>query len=167
MQKKYVVKLKPEERTELLELTQNGKAAARTSTHARILLKADTIRGQTGWADQAISDALDVSVATIERVRRIYVQQGLATALKRKSRTQHRARRLDGNQEAHLIALTCSEPPAGHGRWTLRLLAERMVNLEYVEELSHEAVRRTLKKTNSNRGRRNNGVSRRKPMAHL
>jgi transposase len=167
MHKKYVAKLKPEERTELLELTQNGKAAAKTLTHARILLKTDATSGQPGWTDQAISDALDVSVATIERVRRIYVQQGLAAALKRKSRTQHRTRRLDGNQEAHLIALTCSEPPAGHGRWTLRLLADRMVKLEYVEEISYETVRRTLKKTNSNRGRRNNGVSHRKPMAHL
>ncbi len=167
MHKKYIVKLKPEERAELLELTQNGQAAAKTLTHARVLLKAHATESQPGWTDQAISDALDVSVATIERVRRLYVQQGLDAALKRKSRTQHRSRRLDGNQEARLIALTCSEPPTGHSRWTLRLLADRMVKLEYAEELSHETVRRTLKKTNSNRGRRNNGVSRRKPMAHL
>jgi transposase len=167
MHKKYIVKLKPEERAELLELTQNGQAAAKTLTHARVLLKANATESQPGWTDQAIGDALDVSVATIERVRRLYVQQGLDAALKRKSRTQHRSRRLDGNQEAHLIALTCSEPPTGHSRWTLRLLADRMVKLEYAEELSHETVRRTLKKTNSNRGRRNNGVSRRKPMAHL
>jgi hypothetical protein len=90
---------------------QNGEAAAKTLAPARILLKADATRGQPDWTDQAISDALDVSVATIERVRRIYVQQGLAAALKRKSRTQHRSRRLDGNQEAHLIALACSAPP--------------------------------------------------------
>jgi hypothetical protein len=96
--------------------------------------------------------ALDVSLATIERVRQTYVRHGPDAAVRRRSRSRERTRQLDGKQEAHLIALACSEPPTGHDRWTLRLLADRMVKLEYVDELSHETVRRTLKKTNSNRG---------------
>jgi hypothetical protein len=152
MLKKYVVRLKPEEREHLLELTQNGQAAAKTLAHARILLKADCAKDHVGWTDEAIREALDVSVAMIERVRCTYVRQGLDTAIKRRSRTRQRARRLDGVQEAHLIALACSEPPTGHEHWALRLLADKMVALEYVEELSHETVRRTLKKTNSSPG---------------
>lgn len=152
MPKKYIVKLKSSERHQLFELVQNGKGSAKGLTHARILLKADAAKGQPGWTDEAISDAFDISVATIERVRQTYVRHGLQAALKRKARSRERARRLDGQQEAHLIALACSEPPTGHEHWTLRLLADRMVQLEYVEELSYETVRRTLKKTNSSRG---------------
>lgn len=152
MSKKYAVRLKPEERALLLDLTQQGQAPAKALTHARILLKADCAEGQAGWTDEAIRDALDVSVATVERVRRRYVTQGLQAAIARPARSRERRRRLDGNQEAHLIALACSDPPAGHTRWTLRLLADRMVRLEYVEEVSHETVRQTLKKTNSNPG---------------
>jgi transposase len=116
--------------------------------HARILLKADCAEEQVGWTDEAISEALDVSVATIERVRGTYVRQGLDMALKRKSRTRQRTRRLDGVQEAHLIALACGAPPDGQDHWTLRLLADRMVELRYADSLSHETVRTTLKKTN-------------------
>jgi transposase len=152
MPKKYIVKLKSDERKQLRALIRNGNGAAKALTRARILLKADDTPGQPGWTDEAISDAFDVSVATIERVRQTYVRQGLNAALKRRARSQERAQRLDGKQEAHLIALACSDPPTGHERWTLRLLADRMVKLEYVEELSHETVRRTLKKTNSSRG---------------
>jgi transposase len=152
MPKKYIVKLKAKERDHLIELTQNGTNAAKILSHARILLKADCAKGRPGWTDAAISDAFEISVATIERVRQTYVRRGLEAALKRRSRAHERARRLDGQQEAHLIALACSEPPTGHDHWTLRLLADRMVKLEYVEELSHETVRRTLKKTNSNPG---------------
>jgi Homeodomain-like domain len=152
MPKKYIVQLKPDEREQLREITQNGKAAAKTLTHARILLKADCADGHKGWNDETISEAFDVSVATVERVRCTYFSYGLAAALKRNSRTRERARRLNGNQEAHLIALACSEPPTGHEHWALRLLADKMVTLEYVEEVSHETVRRTLKKTNSSRG---------------
>jgi transposase len=96
--------------------------------------------------------AFEISVATVERVRQTYVRHGLEAALKRRARSQERTRRLDGKQEAHLIALACSEPPTRHERWTLRLLADRMLKLEYVEELSHETVRRPLKKTNASRG---------------
>ncbi len=152
MPKKYMIKLKRDERTQLRELVQNGKDSAKALTHARILLKADQSKGQPGWTDGAISEAFDVSVATIERVRQIYVCQGLNAAVRRRARSQERTRRLDGRQEAHLIALACSVPPIGHEHWTLRLLAERMVKLEYVDDLSHETVRQTLKKTNSNRG---------------
>jgi transposase len=133
----------------LEQLLRKGKVSTQTLTHARILLKADA---QTGWTDERIHHAFDVSVATIERVRRRYVQHGLAAALQRQKQVQSRTRRLDGRQEAHLIALACSPPPEGHARWTLRLLADRMVALEYVDDLSHETVRRTLKKTNSSRG---------------
>jgi len=152
MPKKYIIKLKRDERQHLRELVQNGKDSAKALTHARILLKADQTKGQPGWTDEAISDAFDVSVATIERVRQIYVCQGLNAAVRRRSRSRERTRRLDGRQEAHLIALACSAAPTGHEHWTLRLLAELMVKLEYVEDLSHETVRQTLKKTNSNPG---------------
>lgn len=152
MPKKYMVKLKRDERKRLLTLVQHGKGSAKMLTHARILLKADQTKGQPGWTDEAIHDAFDVSVATVERVRQRYVRSGLDAAVKRHARSRERAQRLDGKQEAHLIALACSEPPTGHERWTLRLLADRMVALEYVDELSHETVRRTLKKMNSSHG---------------
>ncbi len=164
MLKKYVVRLKDTEREQLLELINSGQAAARKLAHARILLKADDVEG---WSDEAIHEALDVSLATIARVRKAYVEGGLAAAIERKPLRRHRPRRLDGGQEAHLIALACSEVPAGYEHWTMRLLAAKMVALEYVEELSHETVRTTLKKTNSSRGSKNNGVSRQKPKAIL
>jgi transposase len=152
MPKKYIVQLKPEERQQLLELTQNGHAAAKTITHARILLRADSAEERAGWSDEAIADALDISITTVERVRKAYVQQGLKPALERKVRLRHRSRRLNGSQEAHLIALACSEPPTGHARWTLRLLAGKLIELESLETLSHDTVQRTLKKMNSSRG---------------
>ncbi len=152
MPKKYVVRLTAEERALLLDLTQQGQAPAKALTHARILLKTDCADGQDGWTDEAISEALDVSIPTIQRVRNRYVTQGLQAAVARQARSRERSRRLDGSQEAHLIALACSEPPEGHARWTLRLLADRMMRLEYVEEVSHETVRQTLKKTNSSPG---------------
>jgi transposase len=125
--KKYVVRLKDTERERLLELINSGQAAARKLAHARILLKAD---GVEGWSDEAIHEALDVSLATIARVRKAYVDCGLAAALERKPLRRHRPRRLDGVPEAHLIALAGSEVPAGYAQWTLRLLAEKMVALE-------------------------------------
>ncbi|NEQ44772.1 MAG: IS630 family transposase [Leptolyngbya sp. SIOISBB] len=145
--KKYIVTLTDAERDTLEKMTQTGKAAAYKMNHARILLKADAHQPDGGWTDVAISEALDLSVATIERIRRRFVEQGLAAALSRKSPSRHKARKLDGEQEAHLVALTCSEPPEGHCRWSLRLLAERMVMLDYVESICHETVRQTLKKT--------------------
>ena len=150
--KKYIVTLTPEERSLLEELTKKGKAAAYKVNHARILLLADSNRLEGGWKDEAISQALNISVATIERVRSAFSGRGLESALSRKSQENRKPRRLDEEQEAHLIALTCSEPPMGQGRWTMRMLAERMVELGYVEAVSDETVRQTLKKTNLNLG---------------
>jgi len=140
--KKHIVKLAPEERQELKHLISSGQARARTLTRARILLKADQ-----GWSDEAISKALDVGVATVQRVRKRFVEEGLQALHNRKPKRQY-LRKLDGRAEAHLIALACSPPPEGHKRWTLRLLAERLVTLEEVkvESVSHETVRQVLKK---------------------
>jgi transposase len=147
MKKKYIVTLTEEERRMLQEMLSRGKAAARKLTHARILLKADAAAGGPGWNDQAIAEALEVGRATVERVRKEFVEEGLEAALDhRKPRRQYR-RRLDGDGEAHLVALVCQEPPEGRSRWTLRLLADRMVQLEYVDQISYQTVRRTLKKT--------------------
>ncbi len=146
--KKYVVSLSAEEREQLEQLTKRGKAPADKINHARILLKADSNQEGGGWTDKAIAQALDISVSTIERVRQRFVEQSLEQALGRKTQPRRKARLLDGEQEAHLVALACSEPPEGRAKWSLRLLAERMVSLEYVETISHETVRQTLKKTN-------------------
>jgi len=105
-----------------------------------------------GSALRAIAKALDLSVATIERVRQQFVELSLEAALNRKAQTKHKPRRLDGDGEAHLVAITCSSPPCGSARWTLRLLAQRLVELEEVESISHETIRQTLKKTNLNQG---------------
>ena len=150
--KKYLVTLTADERTYLSELTRTGKTAAYKLTHARILLKADQAEGGPAWPDEPIAQALDVSVATIERLRQRFVEQGLEAALSRKKQDRpSRQPILDGAAEARLIALACSQPPKGRGRWTLRLLADRLVELEVVEAVSYETVRQTLKKTNSSR----------------
>ena len=152
MKKTYIVTLTQEERRVLQELLSRGKAAARKLMHARILLKADVAAGGPGWNDEAIVEALEVGRATVERVRKEFVEEGLEAALeRRKPRRQYR-RKLDGDGEAHLVALACQKPPEGRSRWTLRLLADRMVQLEYVDEISYQTVRRTLKKTNSSLG---------------
>jgi len=157
MSKKYIVSLTPEERLVLEHLTKKGFAAAYKINHARILLKADTNTADGSWTDLAISIALDISIPTIERVRRLFVEQGIEAALSRQSPKNKKSHRLDGAGEAHLIAIACSQPPKGQARWTLRLLAQRMVELEIVENISHETERPPLKKTNSNLGSRNPG----------
>lgn len=146
MAKKYIVALSAAEREQLESITRGGKHPAYKVNHARILLKANINREDSGWTDQAISEALDISRSTIERVRQRFVEQGLEAALSRQRPVRSKARLLDGEQEAYLVALACSEPPAGRGRWTLRLLADQMVCLGYVERISHESVRQTLKK---------------------
>ena len=152
MKKKYIVTLTEEERRMVQAMLSRGKAAARKLTHARILLKADATPGGPGWKDETIAEALEVGRATVERVRKAFVEEGLETALdRRKPRRQYR-RKLDGDGEAHLIALACQKPPEGHSRWTLKLLADRMVQLEYIDQISYQTVRRTLKKTSSNLG---------------
>ena len=147
MAKKYSVRLSEEERAHLHTLVGGGMAPALTLTHARILLKANQGEAGPSWTDAAIAGALEVSAATVARVRQAYVTAGLAAALWRKTPEREYARTLDGEQEAHLVALTCSAPPAGRKRWSLRLLAERMVALDYVETVSHETVRQVLKQT--------------------
>lgn len=152
MKKKYIVTLTQEERRMLQEMLSRGKTAARKLTHARILLKADAPPGGPGWDDERIAEGLEVGRATVERVRKEFVEEGLEAALDcRRPRRQYR-RKLDGDGEAHLVALACQKPPEGRSRWTLKLLADRMVQLEYVDEISYQTVRRTLKKTNSSLG---------------
>jgi transposase len=146
MNKKFVVRLSVEERAQLESLVTKGKAAARRLTRARILLKADCSRFGPAWSDQQISEALDLGVITVHRVRRSCVEGGLEGALVRRP-VPRRPRMLDGEQEAHLIALACGSPPAGRCRWTLRLLADKLVELGHVGNVSHETIRRTLKKT--------------------
>jgi len=145
---KYMVTLTDDERSLLRQMISNGSEKARRLTHARILLKADVSEGGPGWLDEQISTALEVSLATIHRTRRAFVEEGLEAALNRRPQQRYRARRLDGEQEAHLIALMCSQPPEGQARWTLRLLAGKMVELAYVDSVSHETVRQVLKKAN-------------------
>lgn len=152
MNTKYAVKLTEAERARLRTLIGQGTAPARQLTRARILLKANQGEGGPGWADGAIAGAVDVHPATIGRVRREYVTAGLDAALERKPPDRVYPRRLDGAQEAHLVALACSPPPAGRERWTLRLLADELVRLEVVGAVSYETVRRTFKQTRSSRG---------------
>ena len=150
--KTFQVQLSLAERARLQALVTNGSTTAHTHIHARILLKADAGPDGPAWTDAMISSALDVGMSTVARVRQTAVQEGLSAALQRKLPKRVYTRSLDGASEAHLVALACSAPPEGAGRWTLRLLAERMVELDYVEAVSHETVRQTLKKTNSNPG---------------
>ena len=161
--KKYKVTLTPEERQQLRELISAGKAPAKKLAHARILLKADAAPGGPAWADARIAEAAEVSVATVERVRQRFVEQGFEAALVRKTQGRpSRERKLDGAAEARLVAVACSGPPDGRACWTMQLLADRLVELEVVESVSDETVRRTLKKTRSSRGRRSSGASRRR-----
>jgi transposase len=147
-QKKYLVTLTPEERDRLTWLTSAGKASARTLTRARILLKADQADGGPAWLDADIAEALDCGLRTVERVRQRFVERDLDDALTHKEQqTPRRQRVLDGAAEARLIALACSQPPDGRAGWTLRLLADRLVELEVVAAVSRETVRRALKKT--------------------
>lgn len=152
MQQRYVVTLTETERTLLEALITAGTAPARKLMHARILLKADRGLAGPAWVDTAIAEAVEVSQPTIARVRRQYVEQGLEAALNRRAPRRDYRRKLDGEQEAHLIAVACGTPPAGQGRWSLRLLADKLVELAVVEAVSYQTVRRVLKKTNSSPG---------------
>lgn len=152
MKKRYVVTLTDEERRSLRALVSSGKGAARKLSHARILLKADAARGGPGWTDAAISEGVDVGTATVERVRKRFVEEGLEAALVPAKSNRVYERKLDGDGEAHLMALACSESPEGRHRWTLELLADRMVALGQVDSLSYQTVRRVLKKKRSNLG---------------
>jgi transposase len=148
MAKLYRVTLTQAERQDLQQMISRGKGDARKLAHARILLQADESDHGPQRTDQQIADSLDTTTRTVERVRQRFVEQGLEAALVPARSKRIYTRKLDGKQEAKLIALACSAPPAGKKRWTLRLLAEQMVELEVTDELSHETVRQTLKKTN-------------------
>jgi len=147
MEKKYIVKLTKKEREQLRQILSRGKSSALRRLHAGILLKADSSRGSPGWSDAPIGDALEVKPRTVARVRRRFVEEGLEATLERRRQKNRRAKIIDGETEAHLIALTCSEPPEGRVRWTLQLLSEKLVELKYVDSVSLETVRKTLKKT--------------------
>jgi hypothetical protein len=144
--------LSEEERARLHTMIGRGVATASALTHARILLKANQGQAGPGWTDAAIAVALEVNPATVARIRQQYVTAGLEVALHRKPPAREYRRRLDGAQEARLVALACSAPPEGHKRWTLRLLADRLVELQVVETVSYETVRQALKQTGSSRG---------------
>ena len=146
MKKKYRVTLTETERDELKRLIAAGTAPARKLTHARILLKADQSPQGPGWVDERIAEAVETSQPTVSRVRKQYVQEGLEAALNRRAPNREYDRKLDGEQEARLIALSCSEPPKGQARWSLRLLADKVVELEIAPELSYQTVGRILKK---------------------
>jgi hypothetical protein len=152
MHKKYHVELAPEQRQTLEALIRTGTSPARTQTHARILLKADRAPGGPAWPDDQIALACEVSRPTVERVRRAFMTGGLDAALHRRRPNRVYQRKLDGAQEAQLVALSCSAPPAGQERWSLRLLAQRLVELAVVDDIAPETVRATLKKTRSSPG---------------
>jgi transposase len=152
--KLYRVDLSEEERAALLALTQKGKVAARRLRRAQILLLADE-----GRIDTEIAAALHVGLATVERTRKRFVEEGFEASLSERARPG-RVRRLDGHQEAFLVALACSDPPEGRSVWTMQLLAERLVGLGVVESVSDETVRRRLKERNSSRGSKSAGAPR-------
>ena len=152
MRKRHVVVLSEAERARLHTMIGRGVAPASALTHARILLKANQGEAGPSWTDAAIGAALEVNPATVARIRRKYVAAGLDAAVYRQPPARSYRRRLDGEQEARLVALACSAPPEGRKRWTLRLLADRLVALEVVESVSYETVRQALQQPGSRRG---------------
>ena len=153
MVKRYIVRLSAEERKALEELLGRARLSAQKRTRAQVLLKADAGAAGPGWVDTRIAEAFDVSVVMVENLRKRFVLEGFEAAIERKKQCRpSRQRILDGEKEARLVALCCGSVPAGRGRWTLRLLADELVRLEVVESISHETVRRVLKKTNCSPG---------------
>ena len=150
--KKYRIRLTTDEQQELKALVSRGRTVAYKQTHARILLMSDEAREDGGMKDADISGALGVGLSMVERVRRRCVEEGIESALNRKKQLRRRQKILDGEREARLIAMACGEPPEGRASWTLKLLADQLVECEIVETISTETVRQVLKKTNSNRG---------------
>jgi transposase len=153
--KKYIVELTPQEQADLEALTRKGTASARRIKRALVLLAA-----HDGAKDKEIEGKVRVHVTTIEQIRKRFVEEGLDAAISERPRSG-KARLLDGRQEAHLIALACSEPPAGRVGWTMQLLANRLVELRIIESISDETVRRTLKRGRSSPGSARSGASRR------
>lgn len=152
MYQKYFVQLSQFERSQLKELISSGTASARQIRRAYILLKSDCSAGGPNWNYEAICAAYNVSQLTVTNVRKAFVERGLAGALQRKKPDRVYERRLDGEAEAHLVALACGEPPTGYERWSLRLLKDRYLRLGFVDGISHETIRLTLKKMNLSLG---------------
>jgi hypothetical protein len=152
MYQKYFVRLTDAERYQLKQIVSSGQAPARKIRRAQILLKSDCSEGGPNWTYYQICEAFDVAQMTITQIRKDYVTGGIEAVLKRKSPHREYARRLDGVGEAHLIALACGEPPEGYERWSLRLLQNRFIQLGYVEAISYETIRTTLKKTSLSPG---------------
>jgi transposase len=150
--KYFFVTLTPEERSSLRKLLRGGTAPARRLQHARILLKADCGPGGPGLSDATIAEAVEVTKGTVARVRQRFSEAGLKAALEPRPTRRVYQRKLGGAEEAQLVAIACGDPPEGHGRWTLQMLANHLVALEIVDRISDQTVRRTLKKTTSNRG---------------
>jgi len=150
--KKFVVTLDGNERERLLALTKKGSLPVRKMKHVQVLLRTDSGKQGDNWSDEKIASSLDISTKTICRVRQTFVENGLDAALNRKEHKNFKPRKLGGNEEAHLVALCCSKAPAGACRWTLRILAGKLIELEIVKKISHEAVRQTLKKMNLSLG---------------
>src|SRR5262249_33606357 len=153
---KVEVRLTEDQRAALEQLVHTGIHPAHTTRRARILLKADA-SGPDPWPDERIAEALDINRMTVSRVRSQFAAEGLDTTLHKKKAQGRQYRKLDGTQEAHLIALACSQPPQGQARWTVKLLSERLVELEVVEAIDPSTVWRTLQKTTSSRGFGNSG----------
>jgi transposase len=154
---KFIVQLEPAERQQLQELVDEGRRAKSVRQRARVLLKADQAEGAPRWPDERVAEFAEVSVSTVHRVRQQFVEEGLDATLQRRPSPHRQYRKLDGVAEAKLIATACSQAPAGRCRWTLHLLADKLVELQLVDSISHECVRKTLKKTNFSRIARSSG----------
>src|SRR5918999_4772861 len=154
---RYAVDLTDAERAALREILSKNKVKRSTIINAYILLKADRT---CGWTNADIASAYEVSTKKVEQLKKRFVEEGFEAALYRKPVTNVHRRKITGDEEAHLIALYCSQAPEGHERWTLRMLADKMVELDIIASVSHETIRRTLKKMNLNRGKKKNGVFR-------
>lgn len=159
MNQKYIVTLTAEERTSLEELIAQGKTQGYRIRHAQILLKLDEIPENRKWTYTAIQEAYGATPYTISQIAKRFVTEGLEAALGRKEQ-QNRHRKVDGNVEARIIAIACSEAPEGRDHWTLQMIADELVRLGVVDSISDTAVMNTLKKTNSSPGRKKNGASR-------
>lgn len=149
--KKYVVELTSEERIQLTAMINRGKTAGYKIRHAQMLLKIDQGKHGPGWSDGKTAEAFGAHITSLERLRKRFVEEGFEAALERHNRKNY-THKLDGDAEAHLIAISCSEPPEGRSEWSLRLLADKLVELNVVDSVSHTTVNRTLKKTNLSRG---------------
>lgn len=154
---KYIVRLDAAERQQLQVLVDEGRGSKSVRQRARVLLKADQAEGAPAWTDERVAEFAEVSLSTVHRVRQQFVIDGIEGSLQRRLSPQRQYRKLDGAAEAKLIATACSQTPAGRSRWTLQLLADKLVELGVVDSISHECVRATLKKTNFNRIARSSG----------